>query len=401
MDTKSLMQMKSRSKQPPKYLKPNFERMPQELKKQPNWVLWYPEWTGTKWSKRPIQPSGYGASTVNPKHWSSFEEIKRAYRCAVERGDMEFREKDKPLQRVPIGGVGYVFDGRPDENGLVFGGVDFDEAITSAGISSYPLRCIRRLRSYTERSVSGNGLHVIAKVRPLQCGVAHNGIETYTSGRFFTMTGRALAGARITAAPAVFAVLAAKLRAASAAAKTKDRDTSSGDTKEYPPKTPQTTDQRETGWYTKLPVDERSEVIKYAALHIVKNSKLFELSKHGGNYHQYLRLALAIARSGVPDAEKIFVEAASTAKEADPADKLRKFFRNCEQAKKRPGGTTVATLLHKARECGAQFSKWKILADSTGAVALIHFYAYMPLHRYIFAPSRELWPASSVNSRLI
>ena len=28
------------------------------------------------------------------------------------------------------------------------------------------------------------------------------------------------------------------------------------------------------------------------------------------------------------------------------------------------------------------------------------FYAYMPQHRYIFAATRELWPAASVNARL-
>ena len=33
-------------------------------------------------------------------------------------------------------------------------------------------------------------------------------------------------------------------------------------------------------------------------------------------------------------------------------------------------------------------------------VTLENFHAYMPLHSYIFAPSREMWPVSSVNSRL-
>jgi hypothetical protein len=33
-------------------------------------------------------------------------------------------------------------------------------------------------------------------------------------------------------------------------------------------------------------------------------------------------------------------------------------------------------------------------------VKLNDFYAYMPLHNYIFAPSREPWPASSVNARI-
>ena len=28
------------------------------------------------------------------------------------------------------------------------------------------------------------------------------------------------------------------------------------------------------------------------------------------------------------------------------------------------------------------------------------FYAYMPTHQYIFTPTRELWPSSSVNARL-
>jgi hypothetical protein len=41
-------------------------------------------------------------------------------------------------------------------------------------------------------------------------------------------------------------------------------------------------------------------------------------------------------------------------------------------------------------------------ADSTitSAVTVADFRAYMPDHRYIFVPNRELWPASSVNARL-
>ena len=34
-------------------------------------------------------------------------------------------------------------------------------------------------------------------------------------------------------------------------------------------------------------------------------------------------------------------------------------------------------------------------------VSLNDFYAYMPMHMYIFVPSGELWPASSVNSRIV
>ena len=68
--------------EPPKFLRPNFERMPAELKQRPNWVLWVPIWNGSKWTKRPIQVSGFGASTTNPKHWSSFDDVKQAYERA-------------------------------------------------------------------------------------------------------------------------------------------------------------------------------------------------------------------------------------------------------------------------------------------------------------------------------
>jgi hypothetical protein len=33
-------------------------------------------------------------------------------------------------------------------------------------------------------------------------------------------------------------------------------------------------------------------------------------------------------------------------------------------------------------------------------VSLDDFYSYMPMHSYMFAPSREMWPASSVNARI-
>jgi hypothetical protein len=41
-----------------------------------------------------------------------------------------------------------------------------------------------------------------------------------------------------------------------------------------------------------------------------------------------------------------------------------------------------------------------ISPDTSVGVSLEDFQAYMPLHAYIFTPSGELWPASSVNSRI-
>lgn len=177
---------------PPNYIRPNFDRMPPELKLLKNWVLWAAVWNGSKWTKRPIQISGYGASTTKSKHWASFDDVKQAYERAVAQGFMDLREKGKPVQQVPVGGVGFVFDGSPDENGLVFAGVDFDKVISGRAIAPRAKERIRSLRSYTELSVSGGGLHVIVKARALKSGISHDGVEMYTSGRFFTMTGEAL-----------------------------------------------------------------------------------------------------------------------------------------------------------------------------------------------------------------
>jgi hypothetical protein len=38
--------------------------------------------------------------------------------------------------------------------------------------------------------------------------------------------------------------------------------------------------------------------------------------------------------------------------------------------------------------------------ESGDGVRLADFWAYMPMHNYIFAPSRELWPGASVNARV-
>jgi putative DNA primase/helicase len=191
-DTMSTANATTSAQAPPRFIQPNFDRMPPELKSQKNWVLWAAVWNGTKWTKRPIQTSGYGASTTNSKHWSSFDDVKQAYEHAAERGHMELFEKGKTVQRVPVGGVGFVFDGRLDADGLVFAGVDFDKVILGGEIAPLAQERIKGLGSYTERSVSGGGLHVILKARPLASGIAHDGVEMYTSGRFFTMTGDVL-----------------------------------------------------------------------------------------------------------------------------------------------------------------------------------------------------------------
>jgi hypothetical protein len=53
---------------------------------------------------------------------------------------------------------------------------------------------------------------------------------------------------------------------------------------------------------------------------------------------------------------------------------------------------------------GREFRRiWKNADPATapaGAVSLADFHAFMPMHNYIFTPTRALWPAGSVNSRI-
>ena len=68
-----------------KFIRSNFDRMPLELELLKHWVFWGGVWNGSKWTKRPIQISGHGTSPTNPRHSSSFDNVKQAYAGAVRR----------------------------------------------------------------------------------------------------------------------------------------------------------------------------------------------------------------------------------------------------------------------------------------------------------------------------
>jgi hypothetical protein len=108
----------------------------------------------------------------------------------------------------------------------------------------------------------------------------------------------------------------------------------------------------ENRWFDRLPEEQKDAALDHALEQIKTNSTLFELEEHGGDNDQWYRLVTSVARSGAPHAEDIFVKHASTATNADPENKLREYFRSC---RKNPRGITVGTLLHKARELGADF----------------------------------------------
>ncbi len=109
------------------------------------------------------------ASTTDPKTWSTFA----AAREALERG------------LLPL--LGFVI-------GPPFVGVDLDHCrnAQTGVIEPWALEIIDLLDSYTEASLSGTGVPIIAK-GTLPPGRRRNcSIEMYDSARFFVMTGAAL-----------------------------------------------------------------------------------------------------------------------------------------------------------------------------------------------------------------
>jgi RecA/RadA recombinase len=379
---------------PPRYLCPDFDRMPPELKLLKNWVLWAPIWNGKKWTKRPIQVSGFGASTTTAKHWSAFEDVLRAYQRAVQRGYMETREKSPgAVQRHPIGGVGFVFDGRPDESGLVFAGVDFDKVISGGEIASLAQERIRRFRSYIERSVSGDGLHVIVKARALASGIAHDGVEMYTTGRYFTMTGRAPEKARIVTAPDAFAALANELQSQGAhrALRGADAPTSNITTLLKLPEW--VINSRPLAVFGHLPVEGFSGGLE-ANIEEIRSAVLAIPSSAISTEPEWMRVARALAHEATVykrQAEQLW-EVLDTASRSAPgyneSDNRSRWLRYIDEALDRANPITIATIFDLARKHG--WSGWSPPVATSPRVGL----------STAAIPGQIVWSPASLNVSL-
>ena len=343
----------------PRPIKPEFENIPAELRSLPNWVNWRympPKSRGQKWRKVPYQINGKTADTTDRATWNTFEECCAAYL----RGGFE--------------GIGFVFDGEIGPDGLCYCGVDFDACSIKYGkeVHSLALRRIKRLNTYTECSVSGAGIHCIARSKPLDRVVKFDGVEIYNKARYFTFTGRSLG--EIKAAPAEICALVHELRVKEAAAK-RPQQSSLTDANRIclfngakPVTAFAVLDIQEsladgiktTPWFTTLSSEQKNEIVDYALGVIAANTSLLELEADGGNNDEYYKLTAAVARSGAPNAENIFVKYASGALNADPDDALRQHFSRC--CASQPSGTgeiTVGSLLLLAQQNGANFDQWK------------------------------------------
>lgn len=148
----------------------NLNNIPKELKDRIQWVCAVGD------SKIPIDAFyGYNASSTDPNTWSSFETAARK----VQEGKCDY--------------VGFVFN----DNGIV--GIDIDDGYDSEGfLSPLATDIIGTCKSYTEKSKSGRGFHILLRGDlPFKGKNNRNGVEIYKTARYFIMTGETLLYDRI------------------------------------------------------------------------------------------------------------------------------------------------------------------------------------------------------------
>lgn len=142
-----------------------YDNLPPELTEIPQWVC---SWNGSKIPMRAFERKA--ASAVKPESWCEFD----VARQAVENGAYDQ--------------VGFVFN----NNGIV--GIDIDAGFDEDGfLSPLSVDVMARCRSYTEKSRSGRGIHVLVRgLLPFRGRNNGSGVEIYQASRYFIMTGNVL-----------------------------------------------------------------------------------------------------------------------------------------------------------------------------------------------------------------
>lgn len=140
----------------------SHKHIPPEITSLPQWVC---VWDGSKIPMRANEKKG--ASSVNPETWSDFPTALKA----VEDGIYD--------------NLGFVFN----NNGIV--GIDIDCGFDDDGfLSEISMDIMRACKSYTEKSRSGRGVHILLRGDiPFKGKNNGKGVEIYKSSRYFIVTG--------------------------------------------------------------------------------------------------------------------------------------------------------------------------------------------------------------------
>jgi hypothetical protein len=323
------------------------------------WVGWREERRDGKATKMPFSSvTGRAASSIDPSTWATLDEA------------LSYAE------RAGMTGVGIMLGG-----GL--GGVDLDACRDpdTGAIKAWAQKVVDAFSSYTEISPSGTGLKVFALGAPAELPASTipidapstNGkrpaIEAYVSGRYFTITGRIVADApdELRDCGEVGGAWDRMVRLLQARATTNGNGTRAAGAA--------------TG-STEIP-----DALKRVLDGDGKAGMLWRLGKDGGGDRSRNDAALAtvLGALGFEDGP---VEAALR---SYPLGQIGQGAITGRDADRQ-----IGRLLGIAREARERREE----DATTRGVTLEDFYAYMPQHSYIFVPSREMWPASSVNARI-
>jgi putative DNA primase/helicase len=149
------------------------ENFPPDMLALRRYVVWRYEERVGKSAKIPHVADGTGAraSSTDPATWRGFDAAARVFLVGA------------------YDGVGFMFS-----PGDPYAGVDLDDCRDpeSAVLEPWASELVATLEGYAEVSPSGTGVHVI--VRGAAPNKQDGRVEAYSSGRYFTVTGRAIFG---------------------------------------------------------------------------------------------------------------------------------------------------------------------------------------------------------------
>ena len=132
------------------------ENIPEELKKVPQWVCWQGE---AKIPKNPF--NGQNARSNDKKTWGTFPQAVKA------------------CETFGFDGLGFMF-------APPYFGIDLDHCLDNLDFVD---EFVETLQSYAEISRSGNGIHIICRGKLPDGNRRKGGVEMYSEGRYFIMTG--------------------------------------------------------------------------------------------------------------------------------------------------------------------------------------------------------------------
>lgn len=156
-----------------------FDNIPDEMKEYSQWVVWkaVPVTSGSgesKLTKVPYSAKGWKASVTKPTDWSSFADV-----CAVAH---------------MYSGIGFVLSERDP-----FCIIDIDKT-EDQDLVARQMQIHSAFATYSERSPSGAGLHIITR-GSIPLGRRKHKVEMYSTVRFMTMTGNVFNDAPVAERP--------------------------------------------------------------------------------------------------------------------------------------------------------------------------------------------------------